>query len=42
MDRCVACGDEFDDGPDVYVTRFLCDGCFDVEREMVIEALADE
>jgi hypothetical protein len=35
---CVACGEEFEaDG-----VCWLCDACFDVDRELVIEALADD
>jgi hypothetical protein len=42
-DRCLACGDEFDgDSLDSLGPRFLCDECWDVERELVIEGLVDE
>lgn len=39
---CAACGEEVDEVTNINLSQFLCDECFDVEREMAIEDLADE
>jgi NMD protein affecting ribosome stability and mRNA decay len=39
MRRCVACGDLFEEDG---ISQVLCDACFTVEREMIIEDLGDE
>jgi predicted RNA-binding Zn-ribbon protein involved in translation (DUF1610 family) len=41
-DHCLACGQEIEEDADIHITRYLCDECFDVEREMTIESLGDE